>query len=168
MGLPWRGQKQTGRSGCSCCWSHLGARSLKTLIFTPTPKVQRLKGSSEAELFPFILCVKEVSSSPGARTPMDSLEWGAKARSFPNHSWWKDYRASHLLTLLLEELTALPCHSLELSTPGERTILDSWDLETQKVRNDSSSKVFSWSVGLLQTQEWLLRTIKPLRSSSGQ
>ncbi|PKU45915.1 hypothetical protein llap_3797 [Limosa lapponica baueri] len=36
------------------------ARALKTaLIFTPTPKVQRLKGNSEAELYSSVLCVKE-------------------------------------------------------------------------------------------------------------
>lgn len=55
-----------------------------------------------------------------------------------------------MLKLLLEDLTVLLCRSLELYTPGERMILDSWGLETQKVRKESSRKVFFWSVSLLQ------------------
>lgn len=58
-----------------------------TLSFAPTPKVQTLKGSSGAELFSLVFCVKGVSSSAGARTPMDSLECGAKLRLLLNHSW---------------------------------------------------------------------------------
>lgn len=38
----------------------------------------KTQGKHDTELFSFVARVKEVSSLPGARTPVDSLEWGDK------------------------------------------------------------------------------------------
>lgn len=47
----------------------------------------KTQGKHDTELFSFVARMKEVSSLPGARTPVDSLEWGDKSHSPPHRSW---------------------------------------------------------------------------------